>query len=110
MSARTLSNLLAGILLALPIAVIGTVLHQGSLAGVPTGAVLALALAGFASVKAGGMSKTTGFSFAIALAALIFWTGLPHEDVMIPANLAGYLWSFGSVASSVLIAAFPKLK
>jgi hypothetical protein len=96
--------------LALAAAVIGTVMHQTNLNGLPFGAGLALLIVLTIAINL-RKNRASGWVFFAGLAAVIFFIGMDiHPDKMIPANLNGYLWSYGSVTVAAFVAMFPKLR
>jgi hypothetical protein len=96
--------------LALAAAVIGTVMHQTNLNGLPFGAGLALLIVLTIAINL-RKNRASGRVFFAGLAAVIFFIGMDiHPDKMIPANLNGYLWSYGSVTVAAFVAMFPKLR
>ena len=104
-----------GILLGLGLGVLGaglgTVMHQTQVSGIPLGIFLSLGLAKFlATWLRRKYNRLAVFTYAFVLSLLIIWTGFDfHKDKMIPANLAGYLWGYGSIVIVLLVAAFPRL-
>jgi hypothetical protein len=96
--------------LALAAAVIGTVMHQTNLNGLPFGAGLALLIVLTVAINM-RKNRAYGWVFFAGLAAVIFFIGMDiHPDKMIPANFNGYLWSYGSVTIAAFVAMFPKLR
>jgi hypothetical protein len=102
----TLSGLLTGIAFAL----LGTVFHQTSLADLPVGLGMAI-LATFVYSVSIRANKTRSWSFAIGFAALVAMSAQEIGfDRMVPANQAGLIWSFGSIAAVLLVAMFPRFR
>jgi hypothetical protein len=96
--------------LALAAAVIGTVMHQTNLNGLPFGAGLALLIVFTISINL-RKNRASGWVFFAGLAVFIFFIGMDiHPDKMIPANFNGYLWSYGSVTIAAFVAMFPKFR
>ncbi len=96
--------------LALIVAVLGTVMHQTNLNGLPFGPGLALLIVLTVAINL-RKNRASGWIFFGGLAALIFLIGMDiHDDKMIPANFNGYLWSYGSVTLAAFIAMFPKFR
>ena len=96
--------------LAVLVAVIGTVMHQTNLNGLPFGAGLALLIVLTVAINL-RKNKTSGWIFFAGLAALVFFIGMDiHADKMIPANFNGFLWSYGSVTIAAFVAMFPKFR
>jgi hypothetical protein len=94
--------------LGLVAAVLGTVMHQTNLNGLPFGAALALLIVLTVAINL-RKNRSSGWIFFAVLAALIFFIGMDiHADKMIPANFNGYLWSYGSVTIAAFVAMFPK--
>ena len=110
MSAKaTLFRTVRAIALGVSTAVVGTLISQSSLAGFPYGAILGLGIVLWAAWSLRGYSsRAAGWLYTFVLAGSVTYIALPHDDVMLPANLSGYLFSFGSVAVGMLITSFPK--
>ncbi len=105
---------------ALPLGIIaaiaGTLVHQARSFGeisLPYGIALALVLV--VSLALGlRLSRPSRGALNLMLIGFIptmFWLAQPQQggEIFIPANFTGQVWSFGSIAIAVLIAAFPKL-
>ena len=105
-----LAVVLRAMALALVVAVLGTVTHQTNLNGFPFGVGLSLLVVLTVAVSL-RKNKASGWVFFAGLSALIFYVGMDiHPDKMIPANLNGYLWSYGSVTVAAFVAMFPKFR
>ena len=96
---------------------IGTVAHQGtsSVAGavLPTGLVVSMAMAaallvGFRQVF---RSRTIVAAVAVGLLGVTALLSQPGAggSALVPANLAGYLWTFGPVLVAMVVLAWPFL-
>ena len=113
MPAKTKS--FVGILLGLGLGVLGaglgTVMHQTHVSGIPLGIFLSLGLATYlATWLRRKYNRLVVFAYSFILSLLVIWTGFDfHKDKMIPANLAGYLWGYGSIVIVLPVAAFPRL-
>ncbi|MEL0317184.1 MAG: hypothetical protein VW991_05015 [Aquiluna sp.] len=105
-----LKTTLLGLFTGIAFALLGTVFHQTSLAGVPVGlgmAILATLVYAF-SIRA---NKARSWSFAIGFATLVALSAQEIGfDRMVPANQAGLIWSFGSIAVVLLVAMFPRFR
>ena len=97
-------------ILAAAVIGLGTVMHQTSISGLPFGLVLAFLL--LLGVQLPFRKKRSrAWIFAVVFSIGIFLTALEtNQDAMIPANPAGYTWSFGAIAVSFLVAMFPRFK
>ena len=101
---------LRAIALALAVGVLGTVMHQTNVNGLPFGVVGALVIVLVVALNLRD-NRASGWVFFAALAGFIFFIGMDiHADKMIPANLSGYLWSFGGVTLAAFVAMFPRFK
>ncbi len=101
---------LRALALALVVAVLGTVMHQTNLNGLPFGSGLALLIVLLIALNLRKI-RASGWIFFAGLAVFIFFIGMDiHPDKMIPANFIGYLWSYGSVTIAAFVAMFPRLK
>jgi N-acetyl-1-D-myo-inositol-2-amino-2-deoxy-alpha-D-glucopyranoside deacetylase len=96
---------------------IGTVAHQGtsSLGGavLPTGLVVSMVMAtallvGFRQVF---RSRTVVAAVAVGLLGVTALLSQPGAggSALVPANLAGYLWTFGPVLVAMVVLAWPFL-
>lgn len=92
---------------------IGTVAHQDAVGSFPLGALLALLLTvtlltGFRLLFD---SRLVGIVAAIGLLSVVAILSLPGSggSALIPANLAGYAWSFGPTLIAVVVLAWPRL-
>ena len=108
--ARRIRQVLKGLLAALVLAVFGTISHQGQIAGFPFGLTLALVAVLLFALEL-RKQKLAAWTMAIALGLSLFWIGQSfHLDAMIPANLFGFIWGYGAIAISALVAMWPKFK
>lgn len=107
---RRLRSILVGLVLALVVAVIGTIAHQTSLGGAPYGLMLALFFVLLTALQL-RRNKLSAWVFAICLGLTLFLIGQAwNQDAMIPANLWGYIWSYGSIGLAALVSMWPKFK
>ena len=93
---------------------IGTVNHQwGYSAGFPLGAIVALALVAalVAGLRLVFATRIVAFfaSVGILVALVVLTVGGPGGSVLVPANGAGYGWSYGAAAIIALVLAWPNL-
>lgn len=100
-----------GMLLALGAAIFGTISHQSEQAGVAVGLILALGAVALAAVTARSLGPIARILFLITFLALIFafsqdFTG----DKLIPQNLAGQIWSYGSALLAAMAALWPRVR
>lgn len=98
-----------GLAMAIVAGIFGTVFHQTTLSSVPLGLVLALAGVALLAIESRSswpkrMSFLGGFLLVVVFAAQDF-TG----DKIIPANLLGTVWSYGSAVLAIFITLWPKL-
>jgi N-acetyl-1-D-myo-inositol-2-amino-2-deoxy-alpha-D-glucopyranoside deacetylase len=89
-----------------------TAVHQASTAGVPWGIVAAV---GIAAALITGLrlvfdSRVPALCAALALLAVSFWLSLQPTggSVLVPANPAGYAWTYGPLAVAVIVLAWPR--
>jgi hypothetical protein len=100
---------ISGALSGLGLGVMGTVLHQTSLAGFPFGAALGLGIVFFYGISLRSV-KPRSWAFALSLSALVFMASQELGlDRLVPSNLAGLLWSYGSISLALLVAMFPRI-
>lgn len=107
---KKLRAIAKAIALAIAVSVGGTVTHQTVVSGFPFGLMIALltvlGLALSLRKRSGRASVTV---FAILLALLVFWFGMDfQQDKMIPANLWGFIWAYGSISVAALVAIWPR--
>lgn len=89
---------------------LGTVMHQTVIQGLPLGLMLAVLLLLGVAIPL-RKKRIRAWIFGILFSVGIFVTALEgNQDAMIPANYLGYIWSYGSIALALLVAMFPKLK
>ena len=101
---------LSAIAFALVAGILGTVMHQTNINGFPFGVAGALCIVLVMALNL-RENRAAGWIFFAIFAAFIFFTGMDiHEDKMIPANLSGYIWSYGSVTIAAFVAMFPKFR
>jgi len=107
------ANLLA-IVLALVVAIIGTIMHQSVISPeIPIGLILSLAMVLFAATEVRTLSrkKLPALVFSIFLAATVFFAAQDLTgDKLIPANDVGLIWSYGSIGIAILIGVFPRIE
>lgn len=107
---RRLRSILVGLVLALVVAVIGTIAHQTSLGGAPYGLMLALFFVLLTALQL-RKRKLSAWAFTVSLGVILFLIGQTwNQDAMIPANLSGYIWSYGAIGLAALVAMWPKFR
>ena len=107
-----LTRSLSSLLLALPTAVFGTIVHQSSQSGIPLGLTISLTVVLLVSIqirrRSGFRAPGVVFAAVLGICIWIFSQDLTG-DKMIPATALGYAWSYGSIATAVLVAIWPRL-
>jgi hypothetical protein len=104
---RSARRLALGVVTALVVAVIGTIAHQTSLGRYPFGLFLAMFFVLLAALQL-RKNKLSSWGFAVALGLTLFVIGQAwNQDAMIPANLYGTIWAYGSIALAALVAMWP---
>lgn len=103
------AGMATGLISGTAFGVLGTVLHQTHISGFPIGLTLAFTL-----VAAYGLSirrsKVRSWSFAIGISGTVFVAAQEWgSDVLISANPIGFIWSFGALGISLLVAMAPRL-
>jgi N-acetyl-1-D-myo-inositol-2-amino-2-deoxy-alpha-D-glucopyranoside deacetylase len=99
-----------GLALALVAGIFGTVFHQTNLASVPIGLVLSLTGVTLLAIEARtDWPRRLGF-LCLFLLVIIYSAQDFTGDKLIPANLAGTIWSYGSASLALVITLWPKLK
>lgn len=105
-------NLLA-VLKAATVVIFGTILHQSSLFDqLPIGSALSLALVLLVALQiriaSGFRSPNIFFAFVILGLLFLFSQGF-WQDKMIPANQAGFIWSYGAAVLAFAVAMWPRI-
>ncbi|MCK0116869.1 DUF6113 family protein [Isoptericola sp. S6320L] len=99
------------LLLGAAVGVIGTVSHRSEWAGLPTGLALALLLTLSTAVLCRAWSGTVtlltaGAGWLVAVQVLSS-TG-PGGDVLVPAQVVGYVWTYGGLLLFAVAAFLPR--
>jgi N-acetyl-1-D-myo-inositol-2-amino-2-deoxy-alpha-D-glucopyranoside deacetylase len=110
---RSLGKNLSAVLKAATVAVFGTILHQSSLFDqLPIGSVLSLSLVLLVALQiriaSGFRSPSLFFAFVILGLLFLFSQGF-WQDKMIPANQAGFIWSYGAAILAFAVAMWPRI-
>jgi len=110
---RSLGKNLSAVLKAATVAVFGTILHQSSLFDqLPIGSVLSLSLVLLVALQiriaSGFRSPNLFFAFVI-LGLLFLFSQSFWQDKMIPANQAGFIWSYGAAILAFAVAMWPRI-
>ena len=95
------------------VAVFGTILHQSSLFDqLPIGSVLSLSLVLLVALQiriaSGFRSPNLFFAFVILGLLFLFSQGF-WQDKMIPANQAGFIWTYGAAVLAFAVAMWPRI-
>ncbi len=113
-ASKRIFSSLGAVFVAALVAVVGTVQHQTQLGpGTPLGLIFGLSLVFMAAafIRDRSRSKWPALSYAMALAMTVFLIGQNlSDDILIPGNDLGLLWSYGSIGIAMLVALWPKLK
>ena len=110
---RFIGKNISAVLKASTVAVFGTILHQSSLFDqVPIGSVLGLSLVLLVALQiriaSGFRSPNLFFAFVILGLLFLFSQGF-WQDKMIPANQAGFIWSYGAAVLAFAVAMWPRI-
>ena len=110
---RSLGKNLSAVVKAATVAVFGTILHQSSLFDqLPIGSVLSLSLVLLVALQiriaSGFRSPNLFFAFVI-LGLLFLFSQSFWQDKMIPANQAGFIWSYGAAILAFAVAMWPRI-
>ena len=99
---------------AFVVAVLGTLQHQTQMGtGAPLGLIFGLSLVfmGAAFIRDRSSGKAPALTYMVVLAILVFLFGQSFtQDVLIPSNDLGLIWSYGSIAVAMLVALWPRLR
>lgn len=108
--ARTLGPVLRGALAGAVFAILGTLFHQSTISGLPFGLVMTLVSIVAYSVSLRS-NKSESWTFALSVSALVIVFAQDFgTDKLIPASMSGYIWSYGAIALTLLIAMFPRIR
>lgn len=92
------------------VGLIGTVAHRTQWADLPLGLVLALVLTLSAAVMSrawSGLSTLLGAGAGWLVVVQILATNGPGGDVLVPADLTGYVWTYGGLVLFAVAAFLP---
>ena len=110
---RAIGPNLPAVVKAFLVVVFGTILHQSSMFDrFPVGSVLSLGLVLLIAVQ---IRKTSSFkspnvSYALGVLGLLFLFSQGFwQDKMLPANQAGFIWSYGASALAFVVAMWPRI-
>ncbi len=110
---RAIGKSLSAVLKAVAVAVFGTILHQSSLFDqLPIGSVLSLSLVLLVAllIRIASDFRSPNLLFAIAiLGSLFLFSQSFGQDKMIPANQAGFIWSYGAAVLAFAVAMWPRI-
>jgi N-acetyl-1-D-myo-inositol-2-amino-2-deoxy-alpha-D-glucopyranoside deacetylase len=110
---RVVGKNLSAVMKAATVAVFGTILHQSFLFDqFPIGSVLSLSLVLIVALQirtnSGFRSPNLFFSVVILGLLFLFSQGF-WQDKMIPANQAGFIWSYGAAVLAFAVAMWPRI-
>lgn len=110
---RAIGKSLSAVLRAAIVAVFGTILHQSSLFDqLPIGSVLSLSLVLLVAlqIRIASNFRSPNLFFALAILGLLFLFSQGFwQDKMIPANQAGFIWSYGAAVLAFAVAMWPRI-
>ncbi len=110
---RVVGENLSAVMKAATVAVFGTILHQSSLfdqfpfgSFLSRGLVLLVAL----QIRTASGFKSPHLVFAFVVLGLLFlFSHSFWQDKMIPANQAGFIWSYGAAVLAFAVAMWPRI-
>lgn len=96
------------------VAIAGTLLHQTTLvSGAQIGLWVSLAMVGSLALALRMLRNSRGalYLMSASLAGTIFWLSQNNEsgEILIPGNLNGLIWAYGSIGVCFVIMLFPRL-
>lgn len=110
---RAIGKSLAAVLKAAAVAVFGTILHQSLLFDqLPIGSVLSLSLVLLVAlqIRIASNFRSPNVFFAVVILGLLFLFSQSFwQDKMIPANQAGFIWSYGAAVLAFAVAMWPRI-
>jgi uncharacterized membrane protein (UPF0136 family) len=106
----TLGLVLRGVLAGAVFAILGTLFHQSTISGIPFGLAMTL-VSVFAYSVSLRPSRSESWSFALSVSVMVFVFAQDFgADKLIPASMIGYIWSYGAIAITLLVAMFPRIR
>jgi len=117
LGSRVFASVLA-LVLGLAVGALGTVTHQVEVAlvavAIPVGVALALAVAGclLLGLRLVFGSRTPALlaSAGLVVTLIVLGQAGPGGSVLIPANIAGYVWTYGVPLFAAVVLAWPRLR
>jgi hypothetical protein len=110
---RVIGKNISAVLKAATVAIFGTILHQSSLFDqLPFGSFLSLSLVLLVSlqIRTASSFKSPNLVFAFVILGLIFLFSQGFwQDKMVPANQAGFIWSYGAAVLAFAVAMWPRI-
>jgi hypothetical protein len=110
---RVVGENLSAVMKAATVAVFGTILHQSSLFDqFPFGSFLSLGLVLLVALQirtASGFKSPNLFFAFVVLGLLFLFSQSFWQDKMIPANQAGFIWSYGAAVLAFAVAMWPRI-
>jgi len=107
----TAGRILLAVLLGGAVGTIGTVAHRTSWADLPAGLVLALVLttgAAFLCRAWSGIGTLLGCGAGWLVAVQLLAAAGPGGDVLVPADVVGFTWTYGGLVPFVVVAFLPR--
>ena len=110
---RVIGKSISAALKAATVAVFGTIVHQSLLFDkLPIGSVLSLSLVLLVALQiriTSGLRGPNVFFASVVLGLLFLFSQSFWQDKMIPANQAGFIWSYGAAVLAFLVAMWPRI-
>jgi hypothetical protein len=110
---RVIGKNISAVLKAATVAIFGTILHQSSLFDqLPFGSFLSLSLVLLVAlqIRTASSFKSPNLVFAFVILGLIFLFSQGFwQDKMVPANQAGFIWSYGAAVLAFAVAMWPRI-
>lgn len=110
---RVIGKSISAVLKAATVAIFGTILHQSSLFDqLPFGSFLSLSLVLLVAlqIRTASSFKSPNLVFAFVILGLIFLFSQGFwQDKMVPANQAGFIWSYGAAVLAFAVAMWPRI-
>ena len=110
---RVVGKNLSAVIKAASVVIFGTILHQSFLFDqFPIGSVLSLSLVLLVALQiriASGFRSPNLFFAVVILGLLFLFSQGFWQDKMIPANQAGFIWSYGAAVVASVVAMWPRI-
>ncbi|MCF8528662.1 MAG: hypothetical protein K9G13_01985 [Aquiluna sp.] len=107
---KTIIRVVASIIIALALVIIGTSIHQSLSNEFPVG-LIAAGLLLFSAATNFRSNRVSSWIFTLTFVAGMMLTAQKsNQDAMLPANTLGFTWSYGAIALVLLVSIWPRIR